>query len=435
MATYKVLQDIEAEDKLIGPLTLRQFIFALIAAFFGYLNFVVVSKGIPWALTLFVPPMLVAGFFAYPWGRDQPTEVWALAKLRFLLKPKRRIWNQTGIKEVLSITAPKRIERSLTNGLTNDEVQGRLEALSATIDTRGWIVKNVNYNLAAHPGNIASDLTMNSERLLDIELLPEPAAPVTAVAEPDDVLDENTGAVAQKLDTMLQASSQSHRQALIDRMHQPEPAAIAAPSTTQTSDIDVPDFMPAAKATTAPAKPATPDNRWFANQPGYQSELSSDSVTFNTQVISPGASAADLPSIAATPTTEEEQLIRSLNDKAHQTNAQGHLHVINPDSLRESAQRAQQPQVAMPPQPLQAPQTRTPQPAMPAPNYQNFPTPQQSAPSAPQPQPNSSITVTQPVSADILDLARNDDLNIATIQRQANKHKGPAEGEVVISLH
>ena len=28
MATYKVIQDIEAEDKLIGPLTLRQFIYA-----------------------------------------------------------------------------------------------------------------------------------------------------------------------------------------------------------------------------------------------------------------------------------------------------------------------------------------------------------------------------------------------------------------------
>lgn len=25
MATYKVLQDIEAEDKLLGPLTLKQF--------------------------------------------------------------------------------------------------------------------------------------------------------------------------------------------------------------------------------------------------------------------------------------------------------------------------------------------------------------------------------------------------------------------------
>ncbi len=30
MATYKVIQDIEAEDKLLGPLSLRQFIYAVI---------------------------------------------------------------------------------------------------------------------------------------------------------------------------------------------------------------------------------------------------------------------------------------------------------------------------------------------------------------------------------------------------------------------
>ena len=31
MATYKVPQDVEAEDKLLGPFTFRQFIYLLIA--------------------------------------------------------------------------------------------------------------------------------------------------------------------------------------------------------------------------------------------------------------------------------------------------------------------------------------------------------------------------------------------------------------------
>ncbi len=41
MATYKVLQDIEAEDKILGPLSLRQFIYGLITVFFLYLCFIV----------------------------------------------------------------------------------------------------------------------------------------------------------------------------------------------------------------------------------------------------------------------------------------------------------------------------------------------------------------------------------------------------------
>ena len=90
MSTYKVIQDIEAEDKLVGPLTLRQFIYAGIAALSGYLGFLTASKGAPFMLGIFLPVTGICGFFAFPWGQDQPTEVWALAKVRFYLKPRRR---------------------------------------------------------------------------------------------------------------------------------------------------------------------------------------------------------------------------------------------------------------------------------------------------------------------------------------------------------
>lgn len=63
MATYKVIQDIEAEDKLVGPLTLRQFIYAAIAAVCAYISFLGVSKGAYFILVIFGPIMLIAGFF------------------------------------------------------------------------------------------------------------------------------------------------------------------------------------------------------------------------------------------------------------------------------------------------------------------------------------------------------------------------------------
>src|ERR1700722_15482071 len=101
MATYKVIQDIEAEDKLLGPLTLRQFVYAGIALLSGYLGFLAASKGAPFMLGIFVPITLISGFFAFPWGRDQPTEIWALAKIRFFLKPRKRIWDQSGVRELV----------------------------------------------------------------------------------------------------------------------------------------------------------------------------------------------------------------------------------------------------------------------------------------------------------------------------------------------
>src|SRR5665213_1846981 len=98
MSTYKVIQDIEAEDKILGPLTLRQFIYGLIAGFLLYICFLSVVKGAPYLLVLFLPPALFAAFFAAPFGRDQPTEVWALAKILFYFQPRRRVWNPSCVK-------------------------------------------------------------------------------------------------------------------------------------------------------------------------------------------------------------------------------------------------------------------------------------------------------------------------------------------------
>jgi len=109
MATYKLIQDVEAEDKILGPLTLRQFIFALITAFLGYIDFILIVKHIYFLLIFLIPLTLLGIFFAFPFGRDQPTEIWALAKLRFLFKPRKRLWDQSGVKELVTITAPKKI--------------------------------------------------------------------------------------------------------------------------------------------------------------------------------------------------------------------------------------------------------------------------------------------------------------------------------------
>src|SRR5579884_3436546 len=107
MATYKLIQNVEAEDHIVGPLTLRQFIFALIAIFFYYICFILVTKHATPLLLMFLPPAFFFTFFAIPFGRDQPTEIWFLAKLRFWFKPRKRVWNQSGIKEMVTITAPK----------------------------------------------------------------------------------------------------------------------------------------------------------------------------------------------------------------------------------------------------------------------------------------------------------------------------------------
>ncbi len=124
VSTYKVIQDIEAEDKLLGPLTLRQFVYAAIVIVSGFIGFKLAIAH--WYLALpLLPHTIFFAVLAAPFGHDQSNEVWLLAKIRFFLKPRRRIWDQSGLKDLVTITVPKKIERHLTNGLGQDEVKSR----------------------------------------------------------------------------------------------------------------------------------------------------------------------------------------------------------------------------------------------------------------------------------------------------------------------
>ncbi len=409
MATYKVIQDIEAEDKLVGPLTFRQFVYAGIAALNFYLTFLVSSKGAPFLAVVFLPVGVIAAFFAWPWSHDQPTEVWALARFRFLFKPRKRIWDQSGVKELVTITAPAKIERNLTNGLTQIEVKSRLRALADTIDSRGWAIKNVNVSLYGQPALIMSE--PNSDRLVSIDSLPQPVDTVDVQAA-DDMMDVQNNPVAQQFDTMIAASQRAHRAEVIEKMQAavtPPPAPAPMPAQRLSRTLPPPPPQPQPLQTPQPAG----NDYWFLSQPTQTgSTIPQNNVTFNTQVVAPGASAASLPVAAAVPTADEESFIKNhRNEPAISPNMHGHLPVIQPLSAQAAMAQAAAGQAGQP--------GTVPPPPGPVQSQQN----------------PAASPVTQARDTAILDLARNDDLNVATLAREAQKRTEPPADEVVISLH
>lgn len=223
MGSYKLIQDIEAEDHILGPLSLKQFIFFLVCAFCLYFVFLGATKKIWILLPIFIPPALVSGFFAFPFGRDQPTEVWALAKFRFLFKPRKRIWNQDGMKDMVTINAPKKVEKQLTKDLNQTEVQSRLKALANTLDTRGWAVKHAE-----------QDENLQAGRLLNLETSTDYTDLVEGSTE--DVFDEENSPLANHFGEMLNQQSTAKREALVATLQSSEPATsnqTTPPATTQ----------------------------------------------------------------------------------------------------------------------------------------------------------------------------------------------------------
>ena len=221
MAVYKVIQDIESEDKLLGPLTLKGFIYAAIAGLLAFINFrLLISSNLGllrWPFILmFLLPMILFGVLASPLGREQPTEVWLLSRIQFLIRPRRRVWNQSGIRHLVTITAPKRVERHLTKEFNQIEVNSRLKALATTLDSRGWAVKNVNVNLSAGPGYL-EDTRDGPDRLVSASSLPQDTQALDVHAA-DDILDEQNNPTAQKFKQLMEQAEDSRKEDVKARM-------------------------------------------------------------------------------------------------------------------------------------------------------------------------------------------------------------------------
>lgn len=354
MATYKLIQDIEAEDHILGPLSFRQFVFGLIAAFLGYMCFLVIVKHVPFLLVIFGPPALFCGFFAFPWGGDQPTETWALAKLHFWFKPRRRVWNQSGLKELVTITVPKKVERIYTDGLSQGEVKSRLQALANTIDSRGWAIKHIDA--------VGYAPQMGTDRLIEIPDVPGEVPDATAPA--DDMMDTSHNPIAHQFDSMITKSSQDRRQRLIDELQKP------VVPTGETDDIA---------------------SHWFMNH--------NPSAPARSAAAAPAAQAASMP---ATQSADDRALDQQLLQQAAQPQAYSNLRTLQPLNVK-------------------------PVPAPVAPQAAAVPNGPADTPSVP---------MTAGGDPAILSLSKNNDLNVSTIAREAQRAKGDgSQDEVVISLH
>lgn len=219
MAVYKVIQDVEAEDKLVGPLSFKGFIYAIIAVLCAYINFrlLFIASPIKWAfIPLFLLPMILFGVLASPLGREQPTEVWLLSKIKFFFKPRLRIWNQAGMEKLVTVTAPKKMEEHLTKDISQSEVRSRLKTLASTLDTRGWAIKNVDLNLNASTASV-SPIVALSDRLVPNAGYNQPAA-VIDVHAADDILDEQNNPTAQKFAALMQDADEQRKRSVLKTM-------------------------------------------------------------------------------------------------------------------------------------------------------------------------------------------------------------------------
>ena len=210
MANHKVPTDVETADKLIGFLSLKQFIFTL-AGFGTIFIAYTFAKATPFLAIPFLPVIFVFFILGLYQKKDQPVEVFLAAWLKFKLSPKTKIWNQEGYEQHVIVTAPKKETIDYSKGMTRQDVRDKLKGLGTIADTKGWSAKGVSSQDALSLGD------QKSERLLSLEEVDALQKAREGTPEPwelVDVQDANNSATASRFETGLdELSIQSDYQA------------------------------------------------------------------------------------------------------------------------------------------------------------------------------------------------------------------------------
>lgn len=229
MAEHKVPQDVEAEDKLIGPFSFRQFMFLLVALGAGFVAFFLGRISIPLALI----PAPISLFFlviALPLRKDQPTEVYVAALVRYAFAPRLKVWQADGEKSTVEISAPIVDTSPKTKDLAGEEVSQRLSFLAKLSDTQGWSTRGMG--VPVNNTNLNDDIA-------------------SSVSNTPDILEE--GNMSESLERKLDQSEIEARNRAINRMKQVATNQVlakqAATKLQQTATMPV---MPA-----PPVRPAT----------------------------------------------------------------------------------------------------------------------------------------------------------------------------------
>ena len=249
MAEHKVPQDVEADDKLLGPFSFRQFVYLMVAAAAGFLAFLMGGVAIPLA---FIPAPVCLFFLiiALPLRKDQPTEIYMAALIKYYFKPRVRMWQADGEQPLVEISNPTTDDTPRTKDLAGDEVSRRLSFLANLSDTQGWSTRGIN-------------APVNNTNLTD-EFAGD-------AINAQDVMEDSE--LSNSIDNLLDKSERQVRQNAIDQMNravqQQQQSQQAATTATPFQPISatVPQYHPTAPQ---PAQPApAPNLNATANLPTY----------------------------------------------------------------------------------------------------------------------------------------------------------------------
>lgn len=254
MAEHKVPQDVEADDKLLGPFSFRQFVYLMIAAAAGFLAFLMGGVSVPLA---FIPAPVCLFFLiiALPLRKDQPTEIYMAALIKYYFKPRVRMWQADGEQPLVEISNPTTDDAPRTKDLAGDEVSRRLSFLANLSDTQGWSTRGIstpvnNTNLTdefAGDAINAQDVMEDSELSNSIDNLLDKSERQVR----QNAINQMNRAVQQQQPQQAAATPFQPISATVSQYYQMAPQPAPVPNLTTTTNLPTYDYNSVIQPTVA----------------------------------------------------------------------------------------------------------------------------------------------------------------------------------------
>ncbi len=248
MARYKVPQDIEADDKLIGPFSFRQFVYLIIAAGLGFVAFLLFQI-LPPLVIVPIPFIIFLVVLALPLKKDQPMETYLSAIIDFYLKPQKRVWMPGQVESTITITAPKKVDEQRTKDLSQEEAGRRLSFLADIVDTEGYAIKDSNLrdDIASEADNTQDIFEKSQTYNIDQSLAQTAENRHAQLVEQMRAAINNAESITPQITTSFnQATPQAPTAAPQQIAHMPvSPAPVTtpvAPAVTPAAPVAAPDI-------------------------------------------------------------------------------------------------------------------------------------------------------------------------------------------------
>lgn len=136
---YKVPQDVQREDTIIGPLTLRHMIILGIGGGITYAIYVSLAK--TYFMEIWLPPVLVTSAitlaFAFLKIHNLPFHAFLMNFIEYHVLPKKRFWIQGTGKPFISSYEKTEEKKVAKEEIQPEKKQKSIEELTEIVDTHG----------------------------------------------------------------------------------------------------------------------------------------------------------------------------------------------------------------------------------------------------------------------------------------------------------